>query len=426
VAAVRASGAAETPVPLTKARLSSQDSPVASKDRVLRSSLTEAPLEATKGEATQKATAAGAGKACHHPAEVVALAEAEDVAVDMAGAEQHDRFDGGKTMVVLERIEKQGSLSSCCALLLLTAWYVVNATFCPALAGQQDQVNFSSPGEAVTAMVNALKAGDNKALAAFFGSGSEDIVFSGDPIADKARREKFVSIYEEKNRLEQQGAEKAVLYLGNEDWPFPIPLVKIEGAWRFDSNEGRDEILARRIGRNELNVIQVCHAYVDAQREYALKDWDGDGLLVYARKFASSPGKKDGLYWETKQGEDQSPLGPLVATAQQRGYAGIQPSDNPVPYYGYYYHILEAQGANAKGGAYDYVASGKMLGGFALVAYPANYGASGIMTFIVNHDGVVFQKDLGENTKDIVSALTLFDPEGTWKKVDETTAQEKS
>jgi len=244
-----------------------------------------------------------------------------------------------------------------------------------------------------------------------------------DPVADQARREEFVRIYEEKSRLEQQGAEKVVLYLGNEDWPFPIPIAKTEGSWRFDSNEGREEILARRIGRNELNFIQVCQAYVDAQREYALKDWDGDGLLAYAQKFASDPGKKDGLYWDTKQGEDQSPFGPLVATAQERGYAGIKPSGNPVPYYGYDYRILEAQGQNATGGAYDYVVKGKMVGGFALLAYPANYGASGIMSFIVNHDGVVFQKDLGENTEDMALAIDLFDQEGTWKKVYEIVAR---
>jgi hypothetical protein len=327
-------------------------------------------------------------------------------------------------MRFMGKTRKHGSLLKWCGMLLLFAGYV-NATSNPVLAGEQDQMNFASPQEAITTMINALKAEDNKALAALLGSGSEDIVSSGDPVADKARRKKFVGIYEEKNRLEQQGEEKVVLHLGNKDWPFPIPVVKKEGKWRFDADEGREEILARRIGRNELSVIEVCRAYVDAQKEYALKDWDGDGLLAYAQKFASDPGKKNGLYWETKEGEEQSPLGPLVATAQKWGYTAPNKNKKPSPYYGYYYRILEGQGGDAPGGAYDYVVKGKMIGGFALVAYPAQYGVSGIMTFIVNHDGVVFQKDLGRDTQKIVSAMKLYDPDRNWEKVEETVAQGK-
>jgi hypothetical protein len=182
---------------------------------------------------------------------------------------------------------------------------------------------------------------------------------------------------------------------------------------------GKEEILNRRIGRNELNTIQTCLAMVDAQREYAMKDRDSNKLLEYAQKFRSSPGKKDGLYWEVKEGEEQSPLGPLAAQAVQEGYKERKPGDNPTPYHGYFYRILKVQGKNAPGGAYDYVVRGKMIGGFALVAYPAEYGASGIMTFIVNHDGVVYQKDLGKETGKIASAITKYDPDKTWEKVEE-------
>jgi hypothetical protein len=188
--------------------------------------------------------------------------------------------------------------------------------------------------------------------------------------------------------------------------------------WRFDIKEGKEEILNRRIGRNELNAIQVCLAYVDAQREYVLKDRDGDKLLEYAQKFVSKKGEKDGLYWEAKEGEEQSPLGPLVAKAAKEGYPGKKSGDKPSPYRGYYYKILKAQGKNAPGGEYDYMVKGKMIGGFALVAYPAEYGNSGIMTFIVNHDDVVYEKDLGKDTEKITTAMKKFDLDRIWKKVE--------
>jgi hypothetical protein len=205
--------------------------------------------------------------------------------------------------------------------------------------------------------------------------------------------------------------------LGNEDWPFAVPIVKKEGLWYFDTKQGKEEILARRIGLNELSAIKACLAYVDAQREYALKDRDGDGLLEYAQKFRSDQGKKNGLYWEVKAGEGQSPLGPFFAAAQQKGYTG-KAGGKPIPYHGYYYRILNGQGKSAPGGAYDYMAKGNMIGGFALVAYPAKYASSGVMTFIVNHDGVVYQKDLGKNTEKAAQAMKLFNPDSTWKKVE--------
>lgn len=311
------------------------------------------------------------------------------------------------------------SLPKRCTLLLISVLFIA-LTAGQAPAAEPKQKTFASPEEAVKALVGALKAGDTKSLSALFGPKGKGLVSSGDPVADKAGRDRFISAYEEKNRMEGVGTDKTVLYVGKEDWPFPIPLVKKQGSWRFDTNEGRQELLARRIGRNELSVIQVCLTYVDAQREYALKDRDGDGLLAYAQKFASSPGKKDGLYWEAKEGDEQSPLGPLFAAAQKLGYTAKKPAGKPLPYHGYYYRILKAQGKNAPGGAYDYVVKGKMIGGFALVAYPAQYGSSGIMTFIVNHEGVVYQKNLGQDTEKTAQAMKLFDPDRTWKKAEKT------
>ena len=278
---------------------------------------------------------------------------------------------------------------------------------------------FASPEEAIKAMVEALKSNDVKALEAIFGPGSQDLLMSGDPVADQSGREQFLKLYGEKSRLEET-ADKVVLSVGDEDWPLPIPIVKKDSLWRFDAKEGMDEILARRIGRNELSTIQVCLAYVDAQREYAFKDRDTDGLLEYAQEFLSDPGKKNGLYWDVKEGEGQSPLGPLFAAAQVKGYTHKSTGGHPVPYHGYYYRILKGQGGNAPGGAYDYMVTGEMIGGFALVAYPAQYEASGIMTFMVNHDGIVCQKDLGENTEKVAQAMKLFNPNGTWQKVRES------
>lgn len=316
-------------------------------------------------------------------------------------------------MTSTENIKQFGSTLRRCGL-VFTAAVCVGATFSASAAGRQ-QTSFTSAEEAVTALVTALKSDDIASLKSIFGPKSDELVSSGDPVEDDAGREKFVGMYEQKNRLEVV-ADKATLYVGEEDWPFAIPVVKVGEQWRFDTVAGQDELLARRIGRNELSVIQVCLAYVDAQREYALQDRNGDGLLAYARKFKSTPGSFDGLYWETKEGDALSPLGPQVAAAQAEGYAASQ-SGKPLPFHGYHFRILEAQGPNAAGGAYEYVANGEMLGGFALVAYPATYGNSGVMTFIVNHDGVVYQKDLGKKTGKIARAMKAFDTDGTWTKV---------
>jgi len=254
-------------------------------------------------------------------------------------------------------------------------------------------------------------------LSAIFGPAGKEVLSSGDAIEDRAGRERFLKAYETKNALIRDGDAKVVLQIGTEEWPFAIPIVKRGEKWSFDTRKGKEELINRRIGRNELSAIQVCLSYVDAQREYGLKDQDADGLLEYAQKFRSDPGKKNGLYWETKAGEGQSPLGPLFAAAQEKGYSGKAAGGKPVPYHGYYYRILTAQGKSAPGGAFDYVVRGNMIGGFAFVAYPAQYGSSGIMTFIVNHDGVVYQKNLGRNTDKAAQAMKLFNPDSTWKKV---------
>ena len=287
-----------------------------------------------------------------------------------------------------------------------------------AFAAEGSQKTFKSPEEAVKALAEAVKGSDTKKLLAIFGPKGKELILSGDEVADKTGREHFVKAYEEMNKLVNENDTKVILHVGNGDWPFPIPVVKKGDYWLFDTMAGKEEILNRRIGRNELNAIQVCLAYVDAQREYVLRDRDGDKVLEYAQRFVSKKGEKDGLYWEAKEGEPQSPLGPLMATATKEGYTGRKSGDKRNPYHGYYYRILKAQGKNAPGGEYDYVVNGKMIGGFALVAYPAEYANSGIMTFIVNQDGVVYEKNLGEDTEKIAPAMKKFDPDKTWKKAE--------
>jgi hypothetical protein len=283
-------------------------------------------------------------------------------------------------------------------------------------AAQASQKTFASPEEAVKALIDAATAGNQEELMAIFGPAGREVLSSGDAVDDKAVKEQFLKAYEVKHALIREGDTKAVLQIGAEDWPFPIPIVKRGEKWSFDTKKGKEEMNNRRIGRNELSTIQVCLAYVDAQREYAAKDRDGDGLFEYAQKFWSSPGKKDGLYWETKPGEEESPLGDFAARATGEGYK--KTSNKPVPYHGYYFKVLKAQGKNAPGGAYDYLVKERMIGGFGMVAYPAKYGVSGVMTFVVNHDGIVYEKNLGKDTTKIAQAMKLFNPDKTWKKVE--------
>jgi hypothetical protein len=277
------------------------------------------------------------------------------------------------------------------------------------------QQSFPSPEEGVRALMEAAKNNDTASLLQVLGPEAQSFISTGDPVSDRASRARFVQEYEEAYTLVQSGNTKAILQIGKDEWPFPIPLVKDNTSWRFDSKEGKEEILNRRIGRNELDVIQVCLAYVDAQREYYLRNPRHVALPHYAAKFMSTPGKRDGLYWATTTGEPPSPLGPFLAQARREGYHPT--AGTSTPYHGYYYKMLTGQGPNAPDGAYDYVVRGQMIGGFAMVAYPAQYGSSGIMTFIVNHDGVVYQKDLGPHTAATAQSMTKFNPDETWKKL---------
>ena len=280
------------------------------------------------------------------------------------------------------------------------------------------QQSFKTPEEAVGALVTATKDAWPKGVVAVLGRDGVDIVSSGDKVADEAIRQNFLATYDAKHQVVKEGEDKAVLIIGTEDFPFPIPLTRKDGAWQFDTAAGRLEILYRRIGRNELAAIQASLAFVDAQNEYAEKDRIGAGVSTYAQRIVSRPGKKDGLYWPAAQGGDASPLGELVAHATTEGYAI---GGGRIPFHGYYFKILTEQGPTAPGGAMDYVVRGKMIGGFALVAYPAQYGNSGVMTFLVNHAGTVFQKDLGERTAKLAERMTSFNPDQTWKKVDVNT-----
>ena len=288
----------------------------------------------------------------------------------------------------------------------------------PPKASRSVQQRYASPADAVEALVAAIRTADPRRMHDVLGPGSGKLIRSGDPVADAQGRERFLAAYQAQSKIELDGDSKATLLIGDKEWPFPFPLVKAADGWAFDVKSGADEVLNRRIGRNELAAIQVCLAYVDAQREYALTQGNSGGLHEYAMKLVSSPGKKDGLYWKTPEGLPLSPLGPLAAKAKGEGYGKSENAANE-PYHGYFYKVLTAQGSDAPGGAYDYVVDGKMIGGFALVAYPARWGASGIMTFIVNHDGVVYQRNLGKESAALALKMTTFNPDSSWSKVEQ-------
>jgi Protein of unknown function (DUF2950) len=308
----------------------------------------------------------------------------------------------------------RASLTMTLAVLLILA----AARSMPASSGTAKQEHFASAEEGAQARIAALKANDVKALLNILGPEARPLIASGDPVEDRQDRERVVQEYEASHSLVMSNETKAVLQAGNDDWPLPIPLVKDTDGWHFDTHAGKEEILNRRIGRHELAAIEVCRAYVDAQREYYLRNPTGDALLHYAQKFLSTKGKRDGLYWSTKDSKEPSPLGPQIARARGEGYVKAKGArGQPLPYHGYYYRILKAQGPDAPGGAYDYVVRGKMLGAFALVAYPASWGSSGVMTFLVNRDGVVYQKDLGPNTAALARSMTRFNPDSTWTRL---------
>jgi hypothetical protein len=282
----------------------------------------------------------------------------------------------------------------------------------PLAAGAQQQ-HFATPEAAAAALVAAVKKGDEPALLRVLGNDAKPLIESGDAVADREAGERFVAGYEAAHRFDATNARRSELVTGNDEWPFPIPIVKESAGWRFDTAAGQEEILDRRVGRNERFTIQTCLAIVDAQREYYERNPDKSPLHHYARRVASSEGKRDGLYYPTSEGEEESPLGALVAQARAEGYS----KDKPTPFHGYYYRLLEAQGPHARDGAYSYVVKGQMLGGFGVVAFPASYDNSGVMTFIVNQDGVVYQKDLGADTEKTARAIERFDPDSSWERV---------
>ncbi len=279
---------------------------------------------------------------------------------------------------------------------------------------------FNSPQEAVKMLTTAVQKADTDALLVIFGDDARDIIFSGDKVESRSELSEFAEALADKHEVEMITPTLAQLTVGDEGWIFPIPIIKVDNEWYFDVAAGRDELLNRRIGANELSVIQVMLAYVNAQLEYASRDWDGDGIYEYAQKIKSDPGQKNGLYWPVAPGEKQSPFGPFIARAEREGYSADKDADSPEPYNGYYYKLLTRQGENAPGGAYDYVVDGNMILGFGMLAYPAKYGVSGIMTFVVNQEGVVYESDLGEKTAEIINRSVKYNPEEhIWRKVDE-------
>ncbi len=280
-------------------------------------------------------------------------------------------------------------------------------------AQEAKQKTFASPQEAMQALVGALRAGNKQDLLTILGPESEEILSSGDPVSDKADRDRFLAAYDDEVDFAPKEPNEVEVVLGHENWPFPIPLVKNQQGWSFDTEAGKEEILNRRIGRNELDAIRVCEGYVDAQREYASVDREMDEVIQYAQKIISDPDRRNGLYWEPAEGEVPSPAGPFMARATAEGYKA---GEKPIPFHGYYYRILKAQGPKAAGGAYNYVINGHMVAGFALVAWPADYGASGIMTFVVNQNGIVYEKDLGDQTAKTAEAMTQYNPDETWRR----------
>lgn len=289
----------------------------------------------------------------------------------------------------------------------------------PAHAQVAGQETFVSPAEAVNALMNALDNKDPARMVEIFGPGSEDVLFTGVDGVDRRRWKAFMDSAKEMSRIVEEEEGRATLFIGKSQWPFPITLAKAGDRWFFDTEDGREEILIRRIGANELKVIEVARAYRDAQRLYESEDRNGDGVLEYATKIVSDEGQRNGLYFPVEAGEELSPLGPGLARASTQGYRYDEVEGRADPYNGYFYKILTRQGPNAPGGAYDYIINGHMVAGFALLAYPAEYGSSGIMTFMVNQHGDVFEKDLGEDTGKLASEIDSFNPDETWTRVEE-------
>lgn len=302
-------------------------------------------------------------------------------------------------------------VAACCAL-------VFQMALSPAYAAEQGRTHYRSPIAAVDGLLEAARAKDSTALIAIFGPESIDLLSSGDEVLDQEAKRRFVERADLRTTLEREAADRVVLSLGEDDWPFPIPLLKGEAGWYFDSEQGANELINRRIGRNELNAIAVAHSYLSAQNEYYDLAPQGDGTKQYAQRFLSSQGKRDGLYWPVAEAEPESPLGPLVASAAKEGYQkATDDSTGLKPYHGYLFRILTTQGKNAPGGERNYLSDQGMTEGYALLAYPVEHGDSGIMSFVVNHRGIIYQKDLGEDTAKIAETINAFDPDDSWEPV---------
>lgn len=283
------------------------------------------------------------------------------------------------------------------------------------VAQQPGQKTFSSASAASHALAKAVQSGDQPALLSILGPDGKDLISSGDPAEDKSNREEFAQKFRQMHRLVNEPDGTTTLYIGAENWPTPIPLMHKANAWYFDTPAGKKEVLYRRIGKNELAVIQVCREVVDAEKEYYSQPHDGESEQQYAGKLSSDPGKHNGLYWETSAGQQESPLGPLIAAAAPDGNSGSS-NHQPQPFMGYYFRILTAQKTGK--GSTSYIVDGKMTGGFALLAYPAEYRSSGVMTFIVDRDGIVYEKDLGARTGTIVKNLSRYERDATWRQAD--------
>ncbi len=289
----------------------------------------------------------------------------------------------------------------------------------PAYAQAVGQETFATAQEAVDALMSAVANKDPATMVEIFGPGSEDVLFTGVDGVDRRRWKSFMDRAREMSRLVKQDDGRATLYIGKSQWPFPVALQESDNRWFFDTEDGREEILIRRIGANELKVIDVAGAYRDAQRLYESDDRDGDGVLEYATKIVSDEGQRNGLYFPVEAGEDLSPLGPGLARASAQGYAYDEIERRADPYNGYYYKVLTRQGPDAPGGEYDYIINGHMVAGFGLLAFPARYGSTGIMTFMVNQHGDVFEKDLGEDTAQAAGNIDTFNPDDTWSRVED-------
>lgn len=332
----------------------------------------------------------------------------------MAVADEEADEGAGAGEGVMDRVIRLGAV-----LAIGTAICLASPRDVPG-ASPPGQQTYASPEDAAAALAQAARTGDQNALRAIFGPGSEKLLASGDRYADDAQLRRFVSAFDEKHALVSQGQERMELEVGADDWPLPIPLVEVDGRWHFDTAAGAEEIVNRRIGRDELSAIHVLLAYTEAQKAYFTWTKQKTGTGEYAQRLVSSPGRQDGLYWPVSGDAPESPFAPLLAQAQSEGYPGEVVAGRLVPYQGYYFRVLKAQGADAPGGAKSYMHNGRMTGGYALLAWPAGYGASGIMSFQVNQDGDVFQKDLGPETSRLAAQIVQFDPDLTWARVEVT------